>query len=421
MKKALSLVLALLICLGCVGCGGSSANAEPTIQEAAELPKNIQMYVPGITIETNFGSVTVMDAAFTTKAQIFYTKSSHSSKTTINGKTTESYEETIHPGYISNMENKMVFALKTVMTNTTSEDIEIQKLSVKATFAENTPVYFSKGGNFHISDEAYKILPAGGSSEIVLAALLPVDQYLLATECLLEVGGAELGFTYDSINVYNALGFQEGDNATVAIDEVIVSAQNASSPTHTVKETEATEPEETEPPIQTFPGTYKKDGTSAAEGRAVKIENVSVGFRDQLPSHIQKDRNTSHYLDELTLNETQVYSVISFTATNLTTETIDLADIHDDFMVQLTYGNGYKYSTNTDVWALFESGANIKRVRRNSTGGNDISVSPLASADVTVYIPCAKKVAEDAEGSLSVTFIAKYSGNESLEFTFDRS
>ena len=90
-------------------------------------------------------------------------------------------------------------------------------------------------------------------------------------------------------------------------------------------------------------------------------------------------------------------------------------------MVQLTYGNGYKYSTNTDVWALFESGANIKRVRKSSTGGNDISVSPLASADVTVYIPCARKVSEDNESPLSVTFIAKYSGNESLEFTFDRS
>lgn len=422
MKKVISLVLVLLICLSCVGCGGSSAETDPASQEAAELPKNIQMYVPGTTIETDFGSVTVMDAAFTTKAQICYSKSTRSSKTTINGKTTESYNETIHPIYISNMDNKMVFALKTVITNNTSEDIEIQKLSVKATFVEGSPVYFSKGGNFYISDEAYKTLPAGGSSEIVLAALLPVEQYLLAEKCLLEIGGAELGFSYGSINVYNALGFQEGDNTTVTIDEVIASAQNAANSTHTGKETEAaTEPEETEPPIQTFPGTNKKDGAAAAEGRAIKIENVSVGFRDQLPIHIQNDRSTSYQMDELTLNETQVYSVISFTATNLTTETIDLADIGDDFIVQLTYGNGYKYSTNTDVWALFESGANIKLVQQRSTRGNDISVSPLASADVTVYIPCARKVSEDNESALSVTFIAKYSGNESLVFIFDRN
>lgn len=66
-KKSLSLVLALLICLRCVGCGSSTAGTDSNGQEvAAELPKNVQMYVPGATAETNFGSVTVMDAAFTT-------------------------------------------------------------------------------------------------------------------------------------------------------------------------------------------------------------------------------------------------------------------------------------------------------------------------------------------------------------------
>lgn len=421
MKKTLLMILALLICFGCVGCGGSASGTDSSGQAAAaELPKNVQMYVPGTTIETDFGSVTVMDAAFTAKAQIYYTKSSVSTKSTVNGQTTESYEETIHPGYISTMDNKIVFALKTVMTNTTSEDIEIQKLSAKATFVENSPVYFSKGGNFHISDEAYKTLPAGSSSEIVLAALVPVDQYLLAEECLFEISGAQLGFSYDSINIYNALGFQEGDNTTVTIDEVIVAAQSGVS--HSAAETEAaTEPEETEPALQTFPGTYQKDGSAAAEGRSVKIENVSIGFLDQLPSHILNDRGTSYYIDDLTLNESQVYSVINFTATNLTTENIDLADIHDDFLVQLTYGSGYQYSTNTDVYAVFESGANIKRVRRNSSGGNDISISPLVSAEVTVYIPCARKVYEDYAGALSVTFVAKYSGTESFTFTFSRT
>ena len=420
MKKVIPLILALLICLGCAGCGDSPSEADPAVQDAAELPRNVQMYVPGTTVETDFGSITVMNAAFTAKAQIYYTKSSVTRKSTVNGTTTESYEETIHPGYISAMDNKLVFALKTVLTNTTGEDIEIHKLSAKATFVENNPVYFTKGGNFHISDEAYKILPAGASSEIVLAALLPVDQYLMSDQCLFEIGGAELGFAYSAINVYNVLGFQEGDNTTVPVDEVIQAASgNVSS--HTVETEAPTEPAETEPAIETYPGTNKKDGSSAAEGRAVVIENVSVGFRDQLPAHILDDRNSSHYIEELTLNETQVYSVIHFTATNLTTETIDLADIHDDFLVQLIYGNGYQYSTNTDVYAVFESGANIKRVRSNSTSGKDISVSPLASADVTVYIPCARKVAEDYASPLSVTFVAKYSGHESLTFAVSRT
>lgn len=420
MKKAFSLILALFICLSCVGCGSSSAGANSNEQAAAvELPKNIQMYVPGTTIETDFGSVTVMDAAFTTKVQIYYTKSSRSSKTTINGKATENYEETIHPGYLSTMDNKMVFALKTVMTNTTSEDIEIQKLSVKATFVEGNSVYFSKGGNFHISDEAYTILPAGASSEIVLAALLPIDQYLLATECLLEIGGAELGFTYDSINVYNVLGFQEGDNTTITIDEVIVAAQNAVSSAHTVKETEAeTEPEETDPPIETFAGTNKKDGTAAAEGRAIKIENVSVGFCDVLPKVVREDSFYSRRPEKYAIDDNQTYAVVNFRITNLTSDEIVLVDAKGNFVFQLTYNNNYRYSTFTQAYAWMVSNGNYGMVHRwgtsVSTGG--MAVSPLASVEVSAYISCAKVVAEDSNAPLSVTFISKFSGNESLDF-----
>jgi len=415
MKKTLSLLLVLVLCLGCSGCGASGSSEDSGQEVAAELPKNIQMYVPGTTIETDFGSVTVMDAAFTAKAQIYYTKSSTSHKSTVNGKTTESYKETIHPGYISTMDNKMVFALKTVMINNTSQDIEIQKLSVKATFVENSPVYFSKGGNFHISDEAYKILPAGGSSEIILAALLPVDQYLLASQCLLEVGGAKLGFSYDSIQVYNALGFQEGDNTAVTIDEVIQAAAS-SAPSHSVPaETEA-EPTETEPELETSPGVSSKTGTSKAEGRALVIENVALGFREKLPAHIL-DR-FDHSIDKLTLNSSQIYAAVRFSVTNLTTETVDLADLHDDFLVQLNYDNGYLYSTNTDVYSVYESGANMKMLRSNGSSGSDISVSPLVTADVTVYIPCARQVAENTDKSLTVSFISKYAGSESLEFQF---
>lgn len=414
MKKIFCTFLALLLCLSCVGCGASgSSEAGPA--SAAKLPKNVQMYAPGTTIETDFGTMTVLDAAFCTKAQIYYTKSSRSSTTTINGQTTSSYVETIHPGYISTMENKLVFALKTVMTNTTNADIEIHSLSAKAMFAEDSPVFFSKGGNFHISDEAYKTLPAGASSEIILAALVPVEQYLLASECLLEIGGAKLGFAYDSIHVYNVLGFQEEDNTAITIDEVIQTAASSPAPHAPAAKTE-TQPTEPEPEIDTVPGICAKTGTGKAEGRALTIENVALGFREKLPAHIL-DR-FDHSADKLTLNSSQIYAVIKFTATNLTTETVDLADLHDDFMVQLNYNNGYLYSTNTDVYSVFESGANIKMLRSNGSSGHDISVSPLACADVTVYIPCAKQVAENVSSPLVVSFISKYSGSESFEYTF---
>lgn len=415
MKKMVSLVLALLLCLSCIGCGGQKENDGQLT--AVKLPKNVDIYTPGITVDTDFGTVTIMDAAFCTKAQIYYTKTSRSSKTTINGKTTESYEETIHPGYVSTMENKLVFALKTVMTNTTNEDIEIHDISAKVNFTKNNSAYFTKGGNFHISDEAYKILPAGGTSEIVLAALVPVDQYLLGSECLLEIGGSKLGFHYDNIHIYNVLGFQDGDNVAVSIDEVIqVAASSAPAKvaaTEAVQETEAAA-EESNPDMT--PGVYKKTGALAAEGRAFVIENVALGFRHQLPSHILKKFRGN--ADKLTLNDSQLYAVIQFKATNLTTDTVDLADLHDDFMVQMNYNNGFLYSTDSDVYSVFESGANMKMLRSSSSSGQDISVSPLASADVTVYIPCAKQVAQNTNDPLTVTFISKFSGSESFDFEF---
>lgn len=406
-------MLALLLCLSCIGCGVSGGDdAQPG---AVSVPKNVQRFTSGATIETDFGTVTVLEAAFCGKAQIYYTKSTRSGRTTVNGVTTETYEETIHPGHVSAMDNKLVFALRTVITNTTQEDLEIQKLSAKAQFVNNESVYFSKGGNFHISDEAYKIIPAGSGSEIILAALVPVEQYLMASECVLEIGGTKLAFDYDDIGIYNTLGYQEGDNTTVPIYEVIQAASG--SVAHTPAATEAaTEPQAEEPKIDMAPGIYTKSGGNIAEGRAVILENVSLGFRDQLPGHVLKkfDRNA----DKLTLNDSQLYAVVQFTVTNQTTDTVDIADLHDDFLVQMNYNDGFLYSTDSDVYCVYESGANMKMLRSSSSSGSDISVSPLASADVTLYLPCAKQAAVDTESPLKITFVSKYSGNESFDFTF---
>lgn len=247
MKRIISLILAFAICLGCVGCGSSTdSNVTGNKQEPAfEVSKDVQMYAPGTTLKTDFGSITIMDAAFCEKAQIYYTKNSTSRKTTVNGQTTESYEETIYPGYISVMDNKMIFALKTVLANKSGKDIELHNLEVKAFFADSA-VYFSKGGNYDISDEEYNVLPDGESGEYILAALLPVEQYQNAKGCVLEVGGAELGFTYDSINTYNALGFQPEDNISVGIDKIIHTVTNGASTATESNSTVETEPIATE-------------------------------------------------------------------------------------------------------------------------------------------------------------------------------
>ena len=219
MKKALAILLALVICLGCAGCGKDSGSAV----EALTLPKNMQMYAPGVSVSTSFGSITIMDAAFCQKAQLYFTKASSSMKTTINGQVAESYTEFINPGYLSTMDNKLIFALRTVITNTTNQDLTLKDIPVKAFFSEKDPVFFSTGGNYEISDPAYGVLSAGESGEYILAALLPLEFYQRASACRIEIDSSELGFPYDSIHVYNALGFQEADNAPISTDLLLQS------------------------------------------------------------------------------------------------------------------------------------------------------------------------------------------------------
>lgn len=413
MKKAVSLILALAVCLSLCACGGS-AGTEQGGGAAAPISRNVEMYAPMVTMKTDFGEVTVLDAAFCGKAQLFYTVSTYRHKSTVNGKTTESSSETIHPGYFSARDGKILFALRTMMTNTSGADIDLFNLQVTAQFQKDEPVYFSKGGNVQVSDPAYKTLAAGDSAEIILAAWVPVEQYMAADSCLLEIGGAKLGFDYDSIAVYSSMGYQEGDNTPTTIDAVLQMMESGAVPT-----TEApTEPPETEPEIETTPGVYARDGESrVAEGRAVTISNVSVGFVDQLPRSVQEHARDHRWeLDKLELNDSMVYSVIQFTIKNQTTDLVDLADIHDDFMVQLIYNNGYRYSTGSDLYAVFVCGANQKLQQDRSSTGFEISVAPLATQDVTVYIPCAAEAAENTQNPLSVKFISKYAGNESFDF-----
>lgn len=424
MKRMISLLLAVLLSLSCAACGGSGADsqeqAQPAEKAEAESPKaakDAPVYVPGILLETDFGSVTVVDAAFCARAQIYYTMSTTTRKSTINGKTTESYSETIHPGYMNTRENKMVFALKTLMTNSTSEDIEIHKMPALATFGKDSPVYFTKGGNYNISDEAYSILGAGETAEIILAALLPVDQFHAVSECLLELGGTKLKFTYDNISIYNAMGFQEGDNAAATIEEVITAVATGNAPAAEATE-EETEPTELEPEIEMTPGHYKKDGSAGVEGRAIQVQDVAIGFTDTLPYAITSCSSYSYNADRYALNDSQVYAVIRFNLTNLTGEDMKLVDIKKKFMMQLTYAEKYKYTTNSDIPAFMTMGDQYGMISDgssfNSPGG--MTLAPLVSADVTAYIPCAKKVAENTDKSLTVSFISKHAGNESFVF-----
>lgn len=212
MKKVISLVLVLVICLSLCACGNGVSSTEKNKAPAvsSSVPKNIPMYTSGAVVETNFGEITVIDVAFCEKAQLI--------------------DALPKPTYNSAGEGRIVFAMRTLISNTTEKDLVLfDDLKVSIQYGKDNEFGCSKGGNYKSSDPLYKTLPAGTSGEYIICGRIPVETYRANNQFYVEFNEKKLGFTYDDIQIYNSMGYQDGDNSTVTIESVIESAGIAPS------------------------------------------------------------------------------------------------------------------------------------------------------------------------------------------------
>lgn len=198
----------------------------------------------------------------------------------------------------------------------------------------------------------------------------------------------------------------EPSQQTVAAAELITEPMPTAT---TVPITEPTEIPETKPP--------RVIGPEQIEGDSAVIANVTVDYADALPRSIESSatyRATDHK-DDLVLDESQVYAVVQFRMTSKTTKEIKIADIQDDFLVELIYDNRYVYSPDNGSRSVFQSGSQIAVVGGSSSVGA-VTLAPLSSKDVTVYIPCAREVSTQLDRELIVVFTSHYCGYENFEF-----
>lgn len=161
----------------------------------------------------------------------------------------------------------------------------------------------------------------------------------------------------------------------------------------------------------------REPGPESLEANAVTIANVSVEYLNELPNNIKSSSTYSicGFKDEFVLNDSQVYAEIHFSITNKTTGEMKIADIHDDFLVELIYDNRFVYSPDTNSWSFFKSGAQTAVVSDMASIGS-VTLAPLATKDVVVYMPCAKEVSTELDKYLIVVFSSNYCGYENLEF-----
>lgn len=177
----------------------------------------------------------------------------------------------------------------------------------------------------------------------------------------------------------------------------------------TEETTEATTIPTTEPP--------RELGPEVIDGNAVTIENVSVEYLNELPKNIKSSTTYSvcGFKDEFVLNDSQVYAEIHFTITNKTAGEMKIADIHDDFLIELIYDNQFIYSPDTNSWCFFKAGSQTAVVSDMMSIGS-VTLAPLTTKDVIVYMPCAKELSTELDKYLIVVFTSNYSGYENYEF-----
>lgn len=433
MKKAFALLLALSMVLAMCGCGSTEGDhaAESTGMdtertEKAEQAEQIgtppaaeeestpslldgsQSIDVGSKVDLSFGNLLVLEYGYAEKVEAYILVTRFSGSSTVNGTTTESSSEKHTPHYLPKKEDYVIFAVRGVITNTSAEEINLAELAPKALFvpeAERTLNIFT---GKPIDDDTGTLLATGESSDVIFYTTVPIDQFEAENGALLLIDQARLGIAADQMNCYASIGFEEADGERISREQLLAPVS-----------TESSEPAEEEEKVETQAGepVEKQPATTgAAEGKAVKIENVAVGFSDTLPEAIRSSSQYKFDPDRYALSDSQVYAVIQFSLTNLSREEIKVADIKDNFMVELNYNDGFIYSTDSETYCFFLSGNQYMFLKKNASVGQTITAQPLVTIDVTLYLPCAKAVSTELDDPLVVTFLSTYAGRESFDF-----
>lgn len=188
-------------------------------------------------------------------------------------------------------------------------------------------------------------------------------------------------------------------------------------------QTERTAPETSleaavETPATEAPATVPRvPGPERIEGRSAVIEQVSVEFADTLPPEITGSSTYSacDFKEKFVLDPSQQYALIRFTVTNQTEKEMKIADIRDEFLVELIYDNRYIFTPNSSSWCFFQAGGQVAAVSEMASVGL-CTLDPLSTKDVAVYIPCSRAISEHPENYLIVLFSSTHSGFEIFEF-----
>ena len=222
MKQKIALMFVLCMMVSLFAISASSAYAEEW-----KLPEDTPIYESDCVMETELGTLTVLDAGFAKKAEMFFSVNTWSR--TANG-VTESGEK--HGPIYYTAQNG--FALFVVKGN-------LQVTSTTAVDVENLEPILRWGTDKEIKMKIYPVVPIGSTMQTVLdpgmtidvcmACTVPGALYFGSAELLMEFAGASLGFSKAELPSYVSMGFSEGsqltEDVTLLVNENMVTPVNS--------------------------------------------------------------------------------------------------------------------------------------------------------------------------------------------------
>ena len=516
MKRTLSFLLTLSMILS------FCAFSTPAIAADWALPAGTPMYQPGCVMETEFGSLMVIEAGFAKKAQSIIQRSSYG--TSINGEPVTNFNDTV--GYYTAKDGRALFAFKSILHNSSDADVLLETLHPSIRFGadEPTPMYGYPAVPF-LAPERSTLAP-GADVEIVFACTAPNELYFGSADILMDFAGGTLGFERELLGSYVSIGFTEkdgdpaGDIAELkALEESAIVAQQPHfdeiavedaaltydsnrheyklnvkirnnsgypligkhSPIHVMVRFQFLDAngdvlpsEETAhgghfagyedlavgrsgwgqnytylspavvddaqyirfPSYQFGYGAINSDGSAQSVGGKITeplvidldtilpdrhstqtqspsltAENVTVKFLDRLPSSIT---GSAPYLAgnksfDYTLSDSEVYAEIYFSLTNLTKKEIEINDLTDaPFVIELNFDDGFAYRTDDKRVCIYSAGKNVSAQSNTRRIGDAITIGPLVTKDITLYLMCSRLVETMVDKSLVVSFIPSY-------------
>ena len=165
-----------------------------------------------------------------------------------------------------------------------------------------------------------------------------------------------------------------------------------------------------------------KDIIPAGED-AFTVENLSVEFSDSLPAGVTSQSAYSGGLYnkgyDYVLKDSETYAHISFAITNLTKNDIILNETSGDVVIALDFDDGFIYSTNGSNPSFMKSGSSFSVGCHTSEYhseriGDEITLSPLVTYDVELYLRCAKAVAEQTDKPLVFSISTNLPGYDQI-------